>query len=249
MTQIAKGLPRLLTGLRDLLLPVTCAGCRREATGLLCDDCAVALSTARPRRVSPDPAPPGLPPCHALGRYGGRLRELILAYKDRGRQGLARPLADALAVAVAAAVPAPRPLLLVPVPTTAQAVRQRRGDHMLRLSRATANGLRRDGRTVAVARPVRAVARPDSAGLSATERHRLARASLRPRRSCRAGRPLPGETSPGGAFALVVLDDVITTGATVVAVSEVLAGMGLGVEAAVVLAATERRWHPSGYRT
>ncbi|HEX2418296.1 MAG TPA: ComF family protein [Micromonosporaceae bacterium] len=239
---------RLLAGLRDLLLPVRCAGCRREAMGSLCGDCAAALASAGPRQVRPDPAPPGLPPCHAAGRYGGRFRELILSYKDRGRYGLARPLADVLAMAVVAAVPTSHAVLLAPVPTAPRAVRERRGDHMLWLARATLDRLRRDGRTAAVVRPVRAVSRPDSAGLSAAERHRMARASLRPRRGRGTRRPLAIGASLEGPSALVVLDDVITTGATIAAMSGVLAGMNLRVDAAVVLAATERRWRPRAHR-
>lgn len=224
-------------------MPVTCAGCRREATSLICGDCVAALAALTPYPVRPDPPPPGLPPCHAAGRYGGRLRELILAYKDRGRHALAGSLADTLGSVLRAAVPpAPRPVLLVPVPTTSKAIRERRGDHMLRLARAVARRLRRDGRSVAIARPVRARSRPDSAGLSAADRVRLARRSLVPRRSA-----VPGWFPPGWLLrpAVVVVDDVITTGATVAAVCDVLSGMGQPVDAVAVLAATERRWRPT----
>jgi predicted amidophosphoribosyltransferase len=242
----------LLSGLRDLLLPVTCAGCRREAAGLVCGDCVAALAALTPHPVRPDPPPPDLPPCHAAGRYGGRLRELILGYKDRGRHALAGPLADSVVSVLSVAVPHPRPVLLVPVPTTGKAIRERRGDHMLRLARAAARRLRRGGRTVAVARPVRARGRPDSAGLSAADRVRLAQASVVPRPLWWAGwRPRQVRRLlvpvPAGAQlpAVVVLDDVITTGATVTAVCEVLAGMGLPVDSVVVLAATERRRRPA----
>lgn len=240
---MTSAVPGLLSGLRDLVLPVTCAGCRREAAGLVCGDCVAALAALTPHPVRPDPPPPGLPPCHAAGRYGGRLRELILAYKDRGRHALAGSLADTLGSVLRVAVPASRPVLLVPVPTTAKAARQRRGDHMLRLARATARRLRRDGRSVAIARPVRALPRADSAGLSAVDRVRLAQRSLVPRRSL-----VPGWSSRG-CPAVVVVDDVITTGATVAAVCHVLSGMGRPVDAVAVLAATERRWRPTRRRT
>ncbi len=247
MPPLTSAVPGLFSGLRDLLLPVTCAGCRREAAGLICGDCVAALAALTPRPVRPDPPPPGLPPCHAAGRYGGRLRELILTYKDRGRHALAGSLADTLAGVVQTAVPAPRSVLLVPVPTTAKAVRQRRGDHMLRLARAAARRLRQDGRWVATARPVRALARPDSAGLSAADRVRLARRSLVPRRPAVPGWLRHAALPPPGWLphpAVVVVDDVITTGATVAAVCDVLAGMGRKVDAVAVLAATERRWRP-----
>jgi predicted amidophosphoribosyltransferase len=243
--QLTSAVPGLLSGLCDLLLPVVCAGCRREAAGLICGDCVAALAALSPHQVRPDPPPPGLPPCHAAGRYGGRLRELILAYKDRGRHALAVSLADTLGSVLRAAVPAPRPVLLVPVPTTAKAARERRGDHMLRLTRAAACRLRRDGRSVAIARPVRVHSRPDSAGLSAADRVRLARRSLVPRRSLAPGwLPRSGWLSRSRP-AVVVVDDVITTGATVAAVCDVLSGMGGLVDAVAVLAATERRWRPT----
>ncbi len=250
---MTSAVPGFLSGLWDLLLPVTCAGCRREATSLICGDCVTALAALTPHPVRPDPPPPGLPPCHAAGRYGGRLRELILAYKDRGRHALAGSLADTLGSVVRVAVPGPRPVLLVPVPTTAKAARQRRGDHMLRLARGAARRLRRDGRSVAIARPVRACSRPDSAGLSAVDRVRLARRSLVPRRSALPGwPPYPGRLLHSGRLphpAVVVVDDVITTGATAAAVCDVLSGMGLPVDAVAVLAATERRWRPARDRT
>ena len=48
----------------------------------------------------------------SLGPYAGVLRETLLAYKERGRHRLARPLGALLAEVVAGAVGTPRPLLL-----------------------------------------------------------------------------------------------------------------------------------------
>jgi predicted amidophosphoribosyltransferase len=45
---------------------------------------------------------------------------------------------------------------------------------------------------------------------------------------------------------VVVLDDIVTTGATLAAVSAALTGVGIEVTAAAVLAATRRRVPPSG---
>ncbi|MGH3737520.1 MAG: ComF family protein, partial [Micromonosporaceae bacterium] len=122
-------------GLRDLVLPAPCPACRREASsGGLCADCAATVVRRTPHRVWPRPVPPGLPPCWAAGPYAGPLKDAVISYKERGRYGLAAPLGARLATVVASAVPHGR-LLLVPVPATAQAVRRRRGDHMLRLAR------------------------------------------------------------------------------------------------------------------
>src|SRR5438128_429223 len=91
--------------LADLVLPVSCAACGEPGTEV-CVPCAGAVQALRPHPVAPAPAPPGFPPCYALGEYGGELRELILAYKERGRHRLARPLGALLADVAAAATPA-----------------------------------------------------------------------------------------------------------------------------------------------
>ncbi|GAB3945202.1 hypothetical protein GCM10027614_36600 [Micromonospora vulcania] len=111
----------LWADLGDLVLPADCAGCRERRPGLrhgVCPTCVTALSALRPRPVRPTPAPPGLPACVALGPYAGPLREALLAFKEHGRHGLARPLGALLAEVVVAAVGEVRPLALVPVPDT-----------------------------------------------------------------------------------------------------------------------------------
>jgi predicted amidophosphoribosyltransferase len=263
----------LLVALADLIFPVDCPGCGEP--GVLCAGCAAVLA-ARPEPVRPAAPPPGLPPCLALGEYGGALRELILAYKERGRRDLAGPLGDALAGAVVATLaradpgptrygyrgdPGPTPyghrggdtpgrgslVALVPVPSTAAAVRARQGDHMLRLARRAAGRLARTGIPVEVVRPLRARPRADSAGLDRAARARAAEAAFVPRPGADRGLGMRrglgmglGWGWPGGAT-VVVLDDVLTTGATVAAVSRRLAGAGAPVAGAVTLAATRLR--------
>ncbi|MBM0278320.1 ComF family protein, partial [Micromonospora sp. STR1s_6] len=105
----------LWADLADLVLPATCAGCQERRPGLrhgVCPRCIAALGALRPRAVRPTPVPPGLPPCVALGAYADPLRAALLAYKEQGRHGLARPLGALLAEVVAAAVGAARPLAL-----------------------------------------------------------------------------------------------------------------------------------------
>src|SRR5882672_3242814 len=137
-------------GLADLVLPGSCAGCGASGPGALCVACVRLLHELRPHPVRPTPAPLGLPRCVALGGYEGELRDLLLAYKERGRHTLARPLGDLLVIAVGAAVrysgrSAGTPVLLVPVPDTAAAARDRYGDHMLRLARRAAVRLNSTG--------------------------------------------------------------------------------------------------------
>jgi predicted amidophosphoribosyltransferase len=235
-------LSALVAGLAGLVLPGGCAGCQRDSGRPqrfgVCDGCVGSLAALHPHPTLPDPAPAGMPPCTALGDYDGVLRELILAYKDRGRYRLARPLGRLLAEAVASTVDGP--VLLVPIPDTPAAARARYGDHLRRLARHAALRLRVAGLPASVAPALRARPRPDSTGLDAVARAAQAQAALRPRplrlaglrqRVARTGEPL------------ILLDDVVTTGATLAAAAAQLAAAGTPVAGAAVLAAT-RRTHP-----
>ncbi|MFG2105301.1 ComF family protein [Micromonospora chersina] len=228
------GLGGLWSDLTDLVLPAGCAGCAERAPGLrqgFCPRCVGELESLRPAPTRPDPAPPGLPPCVALGPYAGALRHGLLAYKERGRHGLARPLGALLAEVVAAAVGPRRAVTLVAVPDTARAARARYGDHLYRLTRHAAGRLRAVGWPVRVLRPLRALPRPDSVALDSAGRAAAADAAFRLRRA-------------GGADgSVVLLDDIVTTGATLAAVSRVLRDAGMTPNAAAVLAATQKRHH------
>lgn len=244
----------LWADLTDLVLPVGCAGCGDRRPGSrhgVCPDCARTLEALRPRPVRPTPAPPDLPPCFALGPYAGVLREALLAYKERGRHALARPLGALLAEVVAEAAGSVRPVVLVPVPDTAVAARARYGDHLGRLARHAAARLRRAGWPVRVVRPLRALPRPDSTALDSAARAEAAASAfrLRPGLPGPAGRPRHGRAAPraggptGDDGMVVVLDDIVTTGVTLAAVSRTLTATGLSPAVAAVLAATEKRRH------
>ncbi|MEU6020505.1 ComF family protein [Micromonospora sp. NPDC048871] len=225
----------LWADLADLALPTECAGCRQRSSRLrqgVCPECVTVLRALRPGAVRPVPAPLGLPPCHALGSYAGPLRETLLAYKDHGRHGLARPLGALLAEVVAAAVGSVRPLVLVPVPDTPAAARARYGDHLGRLARHCARRLGAAGWPVRVQRPVQARSRPDSVTLDSAGRAATALGAFRVR-------PGVGPTPPG--VTVVLLDDIITTGSTLAAISQLLRVPGMSPSVAAVLAATEKR--------
>ncbi|MCO6004875.1 ComF family protein [Actinoallomurus purpureus] len=218
----------LLAAALDLLLPQRCAGCG-DADGLVCPVCAALLGG--PARVCPPrPAPPGLPRPWAVAPYTGAVRQVILAHKERGRTGLARPLGVGLAAAVlAAAGDTGCPVLLVPVPSSRASMRRRGHDPTLRIAWAAAREAAvRWGVAVSVSRALaqrRGVA--DQAGLTAAERAANLAGALTVRRDVR------GAT-------VIVVDDVITTGATLAEAARALRAGGARVPAAAVVAATRR---------
>jgi predicted amidophosphoribosyltransferase len=228
---------RTLAALVDLVLPSDCAGCGKPPlAGGVCGACAAILDgPAAP--AHPTPAPAGLPPCVAVGDYEDPLRELILAYKERGRRGLAGPLGRALAGAVRTGWPLPdTPVALVPVPSTAAAVRERHGDHMLRLARETASWLGRVDVEAAVVTPLRARPRADSTHLSRGARAEAAQSAFTLRRG-----DWPGLRRVTDTGAVVLLDDVLTTGSTLAAVANLLLTADIPVTFAATLAVTRLR--------
>ncbi len=193
----------LSDALADLVLPRTCAGCGVPGS-VLCRRCARLLGS--PRVATPRRVPRGLPPTVAAGGYAGPVRAAVIAFKERGRAELARPLGAALALAVAAgaAVVPARPVLLVPVPPSRASLRARGRDHVRELATVAVAELRAAGVAAQLAPLLARTGRVrDSAGLSVAER----RANL-------AGTFLrrPG-AAPRGAL-VVLVDDVLTSGAT-----------------------------------
>ncbi|HEX6471185.1 MAG TPA: phosphoribosyltransferase family protein [Streptosporangiaceae bacterium] len=222
----------ILTELLDLLLPQWCAGCGAEP-GLLCARCRGLLGAVA-RRAAPSPPPPGLPAAWAVARYEGQVRAMIVAHKESGRAGLARPLGTALAGSVLAAGTG-APVLVVPVPSTRAAVRHRGHDPALRIAAAAVETLRSRGvraRRVAVLEHTRRVA--DQSGLRAAGRAANLAGALRVAR--------PGDVA---GRRVVLVDDVITTGFTLAEAARALRAAGAVVPAAAVVAATPRKHPPS----
>ncbi|GAA4844526.1 hypothetical protein GCM10023201_39440 [Actinomycetospora corticicola] len=217
-------LRRAVRALLDLLLPTPCGGCDAVvAPGEgLCTACRADLA-----RPVPTPELAGLPPALALAPYRGAPRRAVIAYKERGRRDLAVPLAGALAAALAQALPREE-CLLVPAPSRPGAARARGGDHMLRLARAVAAG----GDHVALPALALSWRARDSVGLDARARAANLAAHLRVR---------PGLRPPTGRPAVVLLDDVLTTGATALACSRALAAAGLPVDLVLVVTAVGAR--------
>jgi predicted amidophosphoribosyltransferase len=224
----------------DLVLGSSCVACHRPGR-LLCAACRAALPD-RAEPVRPTPAPPGLTRCRAAGEYADALRALVLAHKEHRAFALARPLGQQLATAAQDLLVPGVAHLLVPVPSRDAVVRTRGHDPLLRMTRVAAARLRRAGHEVHVVRLLRQQRRlVDQAGLGAEERAANTAGAMaadlrRVRRLARAGKPV----------GVVVCDDVITTGATAREAQRAVEAVGLGVVGVACVAATRRRFSPSG---
>lgn len=211
----------------DLFTGSECAACGRPGRAL-CPDCARDLR-ASPRVAWPTPTPPGLARPVAAAVYDGMVRRLVLAHKEHARWALARPLGELLAEAVAGAARPGARVAVVPVPSAPSVVRARGHDPLVRTARQAAASLRRRGVQATVVRALRVSSRPqDQAGLGAQARA----ANLAGRFAARM---------PGRGREVVVVDDVLTTGATAREAQRALEAAGWSVAGIAVVAAT-RRW-------
>ena len=203
-----------------LLLPVECAGCGLPDRAV-CAECRAALQPEPSGRRLPD----GTPVFSGLD-YDGVARAVILAFKEQGRAELARVLAPALAAAVTEAGAALDlgGAEVAAVPGSPRARRRRGFDPVpALLSRA---GLDR-ARVFAPARQHAA-----QKTLSLEERTRNLDGVFEVTAAVR-----------GRRFLLV--DDVVTSGATLAAAAAALRSAGAEVVATAVVASTPRRFGPA----
>jgi predicted amidophosphoribosyltransferase len=216
-------LPTVRSALLDavaLVAPVACAGCGAPDRAI-CTGCAALL---RPRVARHELE--GVPVYTAL-TYEAETRGVLLALKEDGRPSLARALGPALAAAVEAALAGcsdgtsagTSVARIVPVPSSPAAFRRRGYDPVVELMRGA-----RFRPTPLLALTSGAVQK--SLGVDARRSNRTG--AMRARRA-------PGEGP------LLVVDDVVTTGATLLEAVRALSAAGGTVVACVALARTPLR--------
>ena len=198
----------------ELVAPTRCAACE-ERVGprvLFCTACGASV----------------LPPCdsggaHAVFEYGGAVATAIVRFKYAGRSDLAARFSAMMA---AAAVALPEVELVVPVPLHPRRLAERGFDQAALLGAPIA-------RRLGVPHAPRALQRtretPPQASLDRAARSaNVARAF-----QCRVPQTVAGRR-------ILLVDDVLTTGATVSACGEALRLAGAADVRVLVLAATNR---------
>lgn len=243
---------RSLAATLEMALPTICGGC--SAPGATwCVACADETSRATyregARQVCPTPCPVGYPPTWAASPYDAGVRKALVAFKDGDRRDLTAVLAPMLSGAMAAALAGDLrlravlasgngPVFVIPVPSSPAAVR-RRGDAPLELlTRAAVRQVGLSERELIVSSALRLRRRvADQAGLDHRQRaDNLERAmQVKPR----------WQASIHGVTALLV-DDVLTTGATLTEAARALSSGGARHVAGATVAATQRRGIPGG---
>jgi predicted amidophosphoribosyltransferase len=207
---------RLVTEIADLVLGRACVACA-DFGPPLCDPC---LSHARRSgfcRVGADPL------IAAGTRYHGVGRTVVLAHKRHLIRGLAPALGCLIADAVARIQPTSMALTLVPVPSHRSAARERGQDTVRAIARAAVTELRSRGRPADM-QPLlaRADARASLAGSTRAERRVLVAGAFAAR--MRINSPV------------IVVDDVVTSGATMGSAIEALRSVGCPVIGGVAVA-------------
>lgn len=217
----------------DLILGSACTGCATPGV-VLCETCRADI-VPRPRICWPQPAPVELLEPVAVvpvasGPYDGVLRSAIIAFKEDGQHALLSVLATNLAASIAATSITADALVVVPMPSRRAAVRQRGYDAVALLADRAARMMRRRGIDVRVRRVLRHRGVVlDQAGLSASERRRNLHGVL-------IARPLPPDKR-----SVVVVDDVVTTGASMAEAVAALRRSGVAPEAVATIAATQKQ--------
>lgn len=205
----------------DLVLPLECGGCGAPSTRW-CDACTADLAVRpdEPHLIVArlDPAAP----VFSLGRYAGARRDAIVAVKEHGRADLVEPLAAALRAGLVNLLAwgvVQTPVTVVAAPTRRWAARRRGGDPVARIAKAAVADVR-DVTALAALR-TRAFT-VDSVGLSSADRQRNIAGRVKVVRS------VTGE--------VVLVDDIVTTGATACESVRVLRAGGARVAAVLAIA-------------
>lgn len=205
----------------DVVLSRACVHCDRPGS-LICEPCALLIPpTAEQREFH-----------HELwfgASYETTVREMINAHKDHGARALTSDLGLLLARAVWSASVSgsyARPVVLVPIPAHRSSLRKRGRDTVMELAEnAAAHVSSRGIPCVVRSLLIREIETKRNAGRSLRERRDIAGTF-----GVRDSRVMPSR--------VIVVDDIVTTGATVNEGVRALIQSGIGVDAIACVAST-----------
>ena len=238
-------LEALFADVADLTLSRACVACGSVGS-LLCSTCKASLIKVRRHEVrrhevcrhevrrrgeAPVGRPASMPPIIVASTYDGAAQRAIIAHKEHGVLGLTPVLGSMLAVSIA--VLGEGPFVIVAIPPHADAIRRRGIDTLGAIADRAAGELRAAGWAAQVIPVLRRQADGGRhVGRSAHERRSAVHAAFA------VDERMLRRITQG--VALIVVDDVVTTGATVWEAVHTLRASGLVVEGIAAVAGTER---------
>jgi ComF family protein len=223
---------RKLSRLADLCLESPCPLCQRPTAQILCLDCQrqiQRLQIAEPQQFWQPPLP-----VLAWGTYGGSLKRAIATLKYENQPQLAKPMGDWLAqLWLSSKLAARKPLIVIPIPMHSDKQQQRGFNQAELLAKAFCQ---RTGLPLKPQGLIRQRSTEAQFGLSAAAR----------------AQNLAGAFELGQDFlsrpsrnAVLLLDDIYTTGATAQAAAQLLRRHQISVHGIVVVAKAMMAQTPS----
>ncbi len=213
----------MLSDVADLVLSRACQSCGRLGP-VLCPACWDGLVDVHEH---PTPAFDLGVPVVVAAHYELVVQALVVQHKERGLLALSRPLGALLALAVAA-LTSGRPAHAVPIPPHARSLGRRGVDSLDLLGRQAERALA--GRGIRLARH-RVLLRERDGGRQVGRGARSRAAAVRGTMTVRAVAPSP----------VIVIDDVVTSGATVAEAIRALRAGGVQVLGVAAVAGTPLR--------
>ena len=197
------GISAWLGVIRDVVLPRGCAGCDAP-DAVVCGECRELLD----RTVAFDMPGTSMGRGYACAWYRGAVRRVILGWKDHHDEECDVPLSEAMAVLAArclqATVDGMRTVLVVPAPSSSASVHRRGRRHTVVLAAAVARACRDmgvDARVVPLLTMDHVRGRSVQMGGGQRSRRVSGRIAVRRPELCRHAH-------------VIVVDDIVTTGAT-----------------------------------
>lgn len=224
---------RLLDACLDLVLSRACVGCQVLGTSL-CPTCWAAMN----QRVD----------FHSMGstwpvatgsRYQDQTKAVIIAHKEHGVRSLTGPLGILLARAIATLTCGPT--LLVTIPPHRRSLRSRGSDTTLQIAHRAARALSQVNQPSQVQQLLtRRIDNGKQVGRSAAQRHSAIAGTLEARQKQIVN------LQRFSGYRIIVVDDVITTGATTFEAVRALEVAGVNIAGVAAVAGTPHRsWPPT----